>query len=123
MYGKKLYITSCICTRKPRGMKRLVLLLFFILPIDLALASFPDSRSEGERPVVYPNPAADFIGLSNDDLVQQLVIYNFSGREVCSFRASKGQRYNISGLPTGMYLVQFLDAQSRIFHTQRLQKR
>lgn len=123
MYEKKPYITSCICCRKPRGMKKLVLVLFFILPLALAEASLPEARAEDERPVAFPNPASDFIGLSNDDAVQQLVIYNFSGREVCSFRASKGQRYNVSGLPSGMYLVQFLDAQSRIFHTQRLQKR
>lgn len=73
--------------------------------------------------MVYPNPAADYISLSNDGLVVQLVLYNFSGRQVCAFNASKGQKYNISELPTGMYLVQFLDGKKKIMHTQRLQKR
>ena len=104
-------------------MKNFLLLFFFLLPIVLTEASGTDPGNAGERPVVYPNPAADYISLSNDDSVQQLVIYNFSGRQVCAFKASKGQRYNVSGLPTGMYLVQFVDGQDRIFHTQRLQKR
>ena len=104
-------------------MKKLLLLLFSLLPFSLAEASSIGTGPDDSRPVVYPNPAADYISLTNDEAVQEMVIYNFSGREVCSFKASPGIRYNISGLPTGMYLVQFIDGNERIFHTQRLQKR
>lgn len=108
-------------------MKRLLLLLFLSLPLGLlsplAEATTPPPGLGDVSPTVYPNPATDFINLSNDDLVQQMVIYNFGGREVRSFFASKGQRYDISNLPNGMYLVQFLNTDSRVIHTQRLQKR
>ncbi|MBK7410334.1 MAG: T9SS type A sorting domain-containing protein [Saprospirales bacterium] len=108
-------------------MKKTLLIFFFFLPIGLVINAANDPwghpGTDDVRPVVYPNPANDYIGLSNDESVQQLVIYNFSGRQVCAFNASKGQKYNISELPTGMYLVQFLDVQNRIMHTQRLQKR
>lgn len=100
-------------------------LLFFLLLFLFSLtdASGLDPGSDGFRPVVYPNPATDYISLSDDEKVAELVIYNFSGRQVCSFKASSGQKYNISTLPTGMYLVQFIDGNRHVFHTQRLHKR
>ena len=109
-------------------MKKTLLFFFLLLPVVQAInaANTPWGvmpNADDVRPGVYPNPASDYIGLSNDAFVQQLVIYNFSGRQVCAFNASKGQKYNISELPTGMYLVQFMDVQGRIMHTQRLQKR
>jgi hypothetical protein len=108
-------------------MKKLLLLTFLSLAIplfsSLAEASRPVAVSFDISPTVYPNPASDFISLSNEEAVQQMVIYNFGGRQVLTFTASKGQRYDISGLPDGMYLVQFLNPQNKIIHTQRLQKR
>jgi len=108
-------------------MKKLLLLTFILLAIpllsSLAEASRPVAGVVDVRPTVYPNPASDFISLSNEEAVQQLVIYNFGGRQVLAFNASKGQRYDISNLPDGMYLVQFVNIQNQIIHTQRLQKR
>jgi len=108
-------------------MKKALLFFFFLLSFQLingaGYFSIPNPGEDGVRPVVYPNPASDFIHLSNNALVRQLVIYNFSGRQVLTFKASEGRKYNISELPTGMYLVQFLDGQKRILHTQRLHKR
>jgi hypothetical protein len=102
-------------------MKRLLLSFLFLLPLSFASGFEPGD--EDIRPGVYPNPAIDFISISNDAPVQQMVIYNFGGRQVCSFPVSKGRQYNVSELPTGMYLVQFLDDQERILHTQRMHKR
>ncbi len=104
-------------------MKRLLLFSFILLLSPLAEASHPALDNPDIRPTVFPNPATDFISLSNEDAVQQLVIYHFGGRQVLSFDAAKGQRYDISSLPAGMYLVQFLNPENRIIHTQRLQKR
>lgn len=108
-------------------MKRLLLLSLILLALPLISALAEDSRPAAGtfdvRPTVYPNPASDFINLSNEEAVQQLVIYNFGGRQVLSFDAIKGQRYDISNLPNGMYLVQFVNPQHQIIHTQRLQKR
>jgi len=100
-------------------------LLFSLLPILFSLTGAPGTYPGFDefRPVVYPNPATDYISLSDDESVTELVIYNFSGRQVCSFKASSGQKYNISRLPTGMYLVQFIDQNHHVFHTQRLHKR
>ena len=108
-------------------MKKALLFSLFLLSFGLTIyATNNPGVSLGAdvvRPIAYPNPAADYISLSNNESVQQLVIYNFSGRQVCSFKATEGRKYNISELPTGMYLVQFLDGQDQILHTQRLQKR
>jgi hypothetical protein len=103
-------------------MKQLVLLLFFFLPLSL-FAGFEPYPGEEPRPGIFPNPAMDYVSISNDASVEQMAIYNFAGRMVCSFPVSKGGQYNVSNLPTGMYLVQFLDGQERILHTQRMQKR
>jgi hypothetical protein len=104
-------------------MKKLLRTLSFLLPLTLLLLISGAWRIADTKPMIYPNPATDYISLSDAREVQQLILYNLTGREVLSFPASAAARYNISQLPNGMYLVQFLNAEKRVLHTQRLQKR
>lgn len=71
---------------------------------------------------VYPNPAVDFIGLSDDQNVNKIVIYNVMGKEEKSFLVEKGMKYDVTDLKRGMYLVQILDYRSKVITTQRLNK-
>ncbi len=72
---------------------------------------------------VFPNPADDYIGLSNSDDVKQLIVFNVVGRKMKSFMVSEGGKYEISELPTGMYLIQMLDFDNKVITTQRLNKK
>ena len=72
---------------------------------------------------VFPNPAVNFIGLSDSENVKQLIVFNVVGRKMKSFMVSDGEKYDISELPRGMYLIQILDYNQKIITTQRLNKR
>ena len=104
-------------------MKKLLHALYFLFSLILLLLVSGAWGNGDTKPLVYPNPATEYISLSGASEVQQLILYNLTGREVLSFHASDAARYNISQLPDGMYLVQFLNAEQRVLHTQRLQKR
>ena len=56
---------------------------------------------------VYPNPAKNVLNVKIDDLSQllDLQIFDLSGKRV-EMNLNKDKSVNVSGLPTGMYLVQ-----------------
>ncbi len=72
---------------------------------------------------VYPNPASDFIGVSNDEQVGKIIIFNMIGKEQKSFQATRGEKYPIADLANGMYLVKVIGNDNKLITTQRLQKR
>jgi hypothetical protein len=70
-----------------------------------------DSLSTGLKPaliqksktIVYPNPASDFISISGNSSVNQVVIYNLLG--VAVYRGNQAS-INISDFPKGIYTIQ-----------------
>ncbi len=118
-------------------MKQNLLILIFSLSSLLAFGQFaPDGSNEydgffendpTEQPeikvTIYPNPATDFISVSNEDKVSEIVIYNLVGRKIKTFEVESGARYNISDLVEGMYLIQILNHAKKVITTQRISKR
>jgi len=73
---------------------------------------------------VYPNPAVNFIGLSDSKDVKKIIVLNVMGRETKTFNTiEKGRKYDVADLKRGMYLVQIFDNNNKIITTQRLNKR
>ncbi len=73
---------------------------------------------------IYPNPATNFISINTDDQVKQINIFNLIGRKLKTIsNVVKDQRYDITDLPNGMYLVQVVDNRHKILTTQRISKR
>ena len=111
-------------------MKQILLLTFFVF---CGLTAFSQNRltsnahqSEGNNKAldikIFPNPATDYIGLSNSQKVQQVRIYNLVGRQMKDFKAIQGQKYYVGDLPRGMYLVQLIDSNKRVIVTKRVNK-
>ncbi len=75
---------------------------------------------------IYPNPVSDFFSLDDESAekgaARTISIYNLVGQRVQTFQVEKQQRYNVADLPTGLYLVQFLDAKNKVVTTRRLNK-
>ena len=71
---------------------------------------------------IYPNPAVDYISIDGEAEVERLVIYSLIGRKMKTFRTQNGDKYDVTDLPKGMYLVQFLAKGDDIITTRRLQK-
>lgn len=117
-------------------MKQTLLLILFSC---FALAAFshnglgtsevlpiPPSSIFGEQNQIsiYPNPATQFISIDNDDNVKQIAIFNLMGRKLLSFQnVVKDVRYDVSNLPSGMYLIRIVDQSNKIITTQRISKR
>ncbi len=116
-------------------MKKTLLAFFFSLSV---LAMFAQQSPDGsggfsdpdetylEQPSisVYPNPATQFISIDNDEDVKTITIYNLVGRKLKTFQdIQKNERYDVSTLPNGMYLVQVISNSNKIITTQRISKR
>ena len=82
------------------------------------------STSEAFKPAIsiFPNPATDYIQLSNAREADRLVVYNIVGREMRSFNTAPGQRYFIGDLPNGLYLASLVSRKKGVLNTLRVQK-
>jgi len=72
---------------------------------------------------IYPNPATDYIELSENSKVAKIILFNLVGREMKRFNAFTGQKYYVGDLERGLYLVQLLDKDDQTIVTQRVSKR
>ena len=111
-------------------MKKIVQIFLFILlmlPVSAQLRAvnnrFPVGGGDNPTIKIFPNPASDYIELTQNDKVSKVVVFNLVGKEMRRFDAGDGQRHNISDLPKGLYLVQLLDKAGQTIVTQRVSKR
>lgn len=72
---------------------------------------------------VYPNPASNYIKVTDNDEIDKVLIYNILGRIVKRFDAETNRKYYIQDLPKGMYIVRLLDKNQDLILTKRINKR
>jgi hypothetical protein len=101
-------------------MKKNVLILLFGI---LAFTASAQTDRRSPQISVYPNPATDYIKLSDDDAIRSVSISNMLGRKVRSFEVVKGDHYEIADLPNGLYLIQIVGKNNKVLATQRLTKK
>ncbi len=110
------------------------LLLFFLLCGSVMLFSqsansfseryqLLSQKSKADLIQIFPNPATDYIQLSNSEQVTRIAVINMVGRTIRIFEAIVDQKqYRISDLPRGMYLVQIIGDKNKIITTKRVKK-
>ncbi|MCB0629695.1 MAG: T9SS type A sorting domain-containing protein [Saprospiraceae bacterium] len=81
---------------------------------------YTTSRSEI---TVYPNPAIDYFEITPNTLVDRVEIINVVGGKVRSYHYEHGQKYSISNLPSGLYMVSLVNEKTGVIKTMRLLKR
>lgn len=118
-------------------MKQIILFLFFSFSIASMQAYVSPVNGDSSFDIVptismfdnyneisiFPNPATEYISIANDSNVKQIIIFNVVGRKMKTFDAISGQKYNVSELPNGMYLIQLRDHNMKVLTTQRISKR
>ncbi len=114
-------------------MKQALLFLFlfsFSLTVAYSQTNFSDrlsikpvSSKEKVDLQIFPNPATDYIGVTKNDVVDKIMVFNLVGRQMKSFEAVDGEKYYVGDLPRGMYLIQLLNSDNQIITTQRVNKR
>ena len=104
----------------------LLIILSFFLTAGLSAQSTYAMATKTHQPTkkikIFPNPTADFIGLSSDKGVGTIRILNLIGKEIRQFKVIEGQRYNVADLENGMYLIQLVSDENKIITTRRLRK-
>jgi hypothetical protein len=99
------------------------ILLSFIFTIAFAAAAVAQT-AKGATLKVYPNPASDFISVSDqNDHTGFISIYSIMGRNLREFDYSKDDRYYIGDLPKGIYLVHLQDKNKKTIASQKIEKR
>ncbi len=93
-----------------------------IFIFEVGLTSTADLNAPAQIKV-FPNPTSNFISLSGDENIDQIVIYNVVGRKVRDFTVAEGRRYPVADLPNGIYMLSLLSRKSGIVKTLRLSKK
>lgn len=99
-------------------MKQILLWCLFFISSFTVLAQQRDAV-----PSVFPNPTDSFVQLDRETGIEKLTVYNLVGRKMLSFQVAQGKKYDLSGLPPGMYLIRLVDAKQKIVGTRRVQRR
>lgn len=106
-------------------MKKILLFCLFSLITTIGAFAQAERRAEWGSPSVsvFPNPATEYITVSNEDAVKNIFVFNLVGKKMKTFDVIKGERYEISDLPNGLYVIQLIGRSNKVLNTQRLTKK
>ena len=82
-----------------------------------------DTPLQSYQLALFPNPAYDFFNIQGGDGVKLLKVLNYLGKEEKVFTFEANRNYDISDLPSGLYLVTLIDQNDQVMITKRLMKR
>ncbi|NJN34719.1 MAG: T9SS type A sorting domain-containing protein [Saprospiraceae bacterium] len=102
--------------------KNLLIYVFLLFAIGVVSAQ-SEKKIDMTTLAVFPNPATDFISVSHEEGVRNIFIYNLTGKKMRIFDVKKDERYDITDLPNGLYVVQIVGRNSKVLSTQRLTKK
>ncbi len=88
--------------------------------IENSVATF--DLVSAQRVRIYPNPATDYIALTETSGIDQIVVYNMIGRVVRTFDVANNRSYYMADLPDGLYLVSLVNREEGVIRTVRLRK-
>ena len=97
--------------------------VFILFLFSFTASAQMERKNDLVQVSVFPNPAADFIALNNDDNAKNILVFNLIGRKLKHFDVEKGEHYDISDLPNGLYMIQVVNKNNKVVTTQRLAKR
>ena len=110
----------------------LLFLLFVTLSLSANTSPLPPASdlsgpwSLSANPIdlkIYPNPAVDYISLTETQGVSEIKVFNLVGQSVKRFKIDyTDQQFYVGDLPKGMYLVQIKGDNDKVLTTQRLHK-
>jgi len=81
------------------------------------------SGIETESIKIFPNPAYDYFQITSYEKVEQVMVYSLLGRHLRTFMAYQNEKFDISDLQRGMYLIRMIDRKKDVIKTLRLNKR
>ncbi|MFT5832438.1 MAG: hypothetical protein ACI97N_000049 [Cognaticolwellia sp.] len=104
------------------------LILVFAVTISATAHNGDDDKVTTQQTInndirVYPNPAVDYIRITDNDNVSKVWIYNILGKRVKAYDVEvSGMKFDIRDLPRGMYIVRLIDNNEELVMTRRINK-
>jgi hypothetical protein len=87
----------------------------FLTQGSLRSATLHTQNFERDSVKIFPNPATDFIQVSNADSIVEVNIYDLQGRDVINSKVeSTDIKIDTSGLQVGIYVVEFMSINHEI---------
>ena len=71
---------------------------------------------------VFPNPAIDYIQISNVISVKKIVVFDIIGKEIKSFIHYNNAQHDVSELKSGMYILKMLNEKNKVIRTLKFNK-
>ena len=72
---------------------------------------------------VYPNPAVDYFTLTvNDQTISRITINNIIGKEILAYSRTELNKYDVSQLKKGIYVVRVFNHNDKLVKALRLSK-
>jgi hypothetical protein len=74
---------------------------------QLAITTAPESVIPKLK--CFPNPAKNYLEIQNDEVMQEIILYNINGQRVCNMilnQSSYCLKFDEINLPTGLYLLE-----------------
>lgn len=68
----------------------------------------------------FPNPAEGYFELNPNDEIKQINLYNSIGQKVETYDYEALKKYDVSRLPNGLYLIEFISREGKILKTKRM---
>ena len=81
------------------------------------------SDVEKQQIKVFPNPTQEYFEIKGADHIDKVVMYSLLGNKVAEFTVFPDERYDISELPNGLYLLTMVNQEYGVVKTLRLSKR
>lgn len=100
------------------------LFLFFYGPVLAQSSGFVSAlnQEDVEEVILYPNPAIDHFSVLLDAPVNSITINNILGKEVYRFQSNDENKYPVSNLKRGIYIVRLFDDKNQLIKALRLCK-
>lgn len=104
----------------------IVLFSFTISSTHLFADTVKKEYRQGDNEVdirIGPNPAFDFFKVYGSVPFAKIQMYNIIGRVVKTFSPNLDNEYQLDGLPSGIYVLRFLDDKNQLIKAVKLYKR
>ncbi len=72
---------------------------------------------------VSPNPANDYFNVVSNINFNRIQLYNIIGKPLKTYRASLDNKYELTDIPGGIYILRFMDANNQVLKTVKLYKK
>jgi hypothetical protein len=109
-------------------MKYGLILLIAASCFGAAYAQFNTGQQQNKAVVqkeisVYPNPAVDYFTLTvKDETISRITVNNIIGKEVLSYSKTDMNKYDVSLLKKGIYVVRVFNHNDKLVKALRLSK-